>query len=199
MELQNRLIALRTERRLSQEELAEKLYVSRQTISNWERGKTYPDIHSLLLIATHFDVSLDNLIKGDVEIMKESLKADAKELAQFDRDSKLMLFGMLSVITTAFPLLYFLDTLGIFLIALQFLPTLYVSLRIEKFKKKYDSQTYKEILAISTGKTLSDIEKIEEKSKYPYQKAWIVVIFSLLFAILVSVIAWITILLFPTK
>lgn len=50
--------------------MAEKLYVSRQTISNWERGKTYPDIDSLLLMATYFDVSLDNLIKGDVDAMK---------------------------------------------------------------------------------------------------------------------------------
>ena len=46
MELERRLVELRKEN-LSQEELAEKLYVSRQTISNWERGKTYPDIDSL--------------------------------------------------------------------------------------------------------------------------------------------------------
>lgn len=70
MELHHRLVDLRKAKNLSQEELAEKLYVSRQTISNWERGKTYPDINSLLLIATFFDVSLDNLIKGDVDIMK---------------------------------------------------------------------------------------------------------------------------------
>ncbi len=74
MELHNRLVHLRKERHLSQEELAEKLYVSRQTISNWERGKTYPDINSLLLIATFFDVSLDNLIKGDVDMMKHQVK-----------------------------------------------------------------------------------------------------------------------------
>ncbi|MGN1396884.1 MAG: helix-turn-helix domain-containing protein [Streptococcus gallolyticus] len=58
---------------LFQEELAEKLYVSRQTISNWERGKAYPDINSLLLIATYFGISLDNLIKGDVDIMKHQV------------------------------------------------------------------------------------------------------------------------------
>lgn len=73
MELHNRLVDLRKSRNLSQEELAEKLYVSRQTISNWERGKTYPDINSLLLIATFFDVSLDNLIKGDVDMMKHQV------------------------------------------------------------------------------------------------------------------------------
>lgn len=45
MELERRLAELRREKNLSQEELAEKLYVSRQTISNWERDKTYPDIN----------------------------------------------------------------------------------------------------------------------------------------------------------
>lgn len=73
MELERRLAELRREKNLSQEELAEKLYVSRQTISNWERDKTYPDINSLLLIATYVDISLDNLIKGDVDIMKHQV------------------------------------------------------------------------------------------------------------------------------
>ena len=44
---------------LSQEGLAEKLYVSRQTISNWENEKSYPDVHNLLLLSVLFDVSLD--------------------------------------------------------------------------------------------------------------------------------------------
>lgn len=57
--------------KLSQEELAEKVYVSRQSISNWENGKNYPDIHSLLLLSTLFNVSLDQLIKGDVEMMEQ--------------------------------------------------------------------------------------------------------------------------------
>lgn len=43
----------------SQEELAEKIYVSRQTISNWETAKNYPDIHSLLRLSSLFNVSLD--------------------------------------------------------------------------------------------------------------------------------------------
>ena len=73
MELERRLAELRREKNLSQEELAEKLYVSRQTISNWERDKTYPDINSLLLMANYFDVSLDHLIKGDVDIMKHQV------------------------------------------------------------------------------------------------------------------------------
>lgn len=59
---------------LSQEDLAEKLYVSRQTISNWENDKSYPDVHNLLMFSSLFDVSLDDLVKGDVEIMEQKLK-----------------------------------------------------------------------------------------------------------------------------
>ena len=49
MELNEQIKKYRTEMNLSQEELAEKIYVTRQSVSNWENGKTYPDIHSLLL------------------------------------------------------------------------------------------------------------------------------------------------------
>ena len=88
MELERRLAELRKEKNVSQEEIAEKLYVSRQTISNWERGKTYPDINSLLLMANYFDVSLDHLIKGDVDIMKHQV-----DQSQF---KKWLIFGGIS-------------------------------------------------------------------------------------------------------
>ena len=47
MELNEQIKKYRTEMNLSQEELAEKIYVTRQSVSNWEKGKTYPDIHKL--------------------------------------------------------------------------------------------------------------------------------------------------------
>lgn len=48
----------------SQEYLAEKLYVSRQSISNWENDKSLPDIHNLLMMCDLFNVTLDDLVKG---------------------------------------------------------------------------------------------------------------------------------------
>ena len=51
MELGNQIKAHRAALSLSQEELAEKVYVTRQTVSNWETSKSYPDIHSLLLLS----------------------------------------------------------------------------------------------------------------------------------------------------
>ena len=51
MELSKQIKKYRTEAKLSQEELADKIYVSRQTISNWENEKNYPDIKSLVLMS----------------------------------------------------------------------------------------------------------------------------------------------------
>ena len=73
MELKNQIRKYRTQLNLSQEELAEKIFVTRQSISNWENGKNYPDIHSLILLSTLFEVSLDQLIKGDLEQMKKEV------------------------------------------------------------------------------------------------------------------------------
>ncbi|MDD6193273.1 MAG: helix-turn-helix transcriptional regulator [Lachnospiraceae bacterium] len=68
MEFANQLKKYRTEKNLSQEQLAEEIFVTRQTISNWETEKSYPDVHSLMLLSSLFQVSLDQLLKGDIEI-----------------------------------------------------------------------------------------------------------------------------------
>lgn len=65
---------------MSQEQLAEAIFVSRQTISNWETDRTYPDVQSLLLLSNLFEVSVDELIKGDVEEMKAMLTTEAKRM-----------------------------------------------------------------------------------------------------------------------
>lgn len=85
MELSKQIKKYRTETNLSQEELADKIYVSRQTISNWENEKNYPDIKSLVLMSEVFQVSLDNLVKGDLERMKKEI--DTQEYAKFQKDS----------------------------------------------------------------------------------------------------------------
>ena len=56
---------------LSQEQLAEKLNVSRQAITKWETDKGIPDVTNLIAISDEFGVSLDELIKGDVAVKKK--------------------------------------------------------------------------------------------------------------------------------
>lgn len=74
MELGKRLKECKAKLEMTQEKMADKLYVSRQTISSRGNDKSYPGIHSLLMISDLFGVSLDSLIKGDIEIMKEKVE-----------------------------------------------------------------------------------------------------------------------------
>ncbi|HGD4606286.1 TPA: helix-turn-helix domain-containing protein [Streptococcus agalactiae] len=178
MEIGQQIIRYRKQQALSQEELSEKVYVSRQSISNWENDKTYPDIHSLLLLSQIFQVSLDQLIKGDIEKMKYTITQVDKK--NFERDTKVMVTLMILLMISSYPLVYFLEWLGLGIFVLLSIITMTYANRVERFKKKYDVQTYKEILAVSSGKLLDEIEKREERAKLPYQKPLIVTVFFLI-------------------
>lgn len=65
MEIGKKLKNARIEAGLTQEKVAEKIDVSRQTISNWENEKSYPDIISVIALSDLYSVSLDELLKGD--------------------------------------------------------------------------------------------------------------------------------------
>lgn len=65
MEIEKKLKNARIEAGLTQEKAAEKIDVSRQTISNWENEKSYPDIISVIALSDLYSVSLDELLKGD--------------------------------------------------------------------------------------------------------------------------------------
>lgn len=158
MELGQQLKAHRKELGISQDELAEKIFVSRQSISNWENNKTYPDIHTLLLLAETFGVSLDELIKGDVEEMKEEI--NAQERAGFNRDTVCFaIFGIVTVLSIA-PLYAFLDYIGCLIWALIVGVAGYFCGRVELYKTMFDIQTYKEILAFQQGADLSTLSTV---------------------------------------
>lgn len=178
MEIGQQMIRYRKQQALSQEELVEKVYVSRQSISNWENDKTYPDIHSLLLLSQIFQVSLDQLIKGDIEKMKYTITQVDKK--NFERDTKVMVTLMILLTISSYPLVYFLEWLGLGIFVLLSIITMTYANRVERFKKKYDVQPYKEILAVSNGKLLDEIEKREERAKLPYQNPLIVTVFFLI-------------------
>ncbi len=70
----------RTELKLTQEMVASQIHVSRQTISSWETGRSYPDIESLILLSDFYQISLDNLLKGDTGMVEEiKRKTELKE------------------------------------------------------------------------------------------------------------------------
>lgn len=178
MELSKQIKKYRSDANLSQDELADKIFVSRQTISNWENDKSYPDVKSLLLLSEVFQTSLDNLIKGDLKKMKREI--DAQEYAKFQKDSTIFTILFVAILILPAPLFIFLKWYGVAVYSLVFCIGMYYAWRVEKYKKKYDVQTYKEIIAFTEGESLSDIEKTREEGKRKYQKVLLVICFALL-------------------
>lgn len=70
MEIGKKLKAARQGSGLTQEQVAERLFVSRQTVSNWENEKTYPDIASVVRLSDLYSISLDDLLKGDAKMLE---------------------------------------------------------------------------------------------------------------------------------
>lgn len=167
---------------LSQDDLADKVYVSRQTISNWENDKSYPDIHSLMLLCTIFGISLDQLIKGDLTAMKEHInELDQKKYSHI---STLFILLFVLAIITPFPLLHYLGVFGGITWGVLMLVLIIVTYVVEKYKKRFDMQTYREILAFTEGRHLNELEKAQEKGKRPYQK----ILYALVTAIITTLI-----------
>ena len=74
LEIANRLVQLRKEYHLSQEELAEKIGISRQAVSKWERAESSPDTDNLILLSQLYHMSIDELLKTDA--VKDNTNVD---------------------------------------------------------------------------------------------------------------------------
>lgn len=142
MEVGHHIKAYRTAMQLSQSDLAEKIYVSSQTISNWENERSYPDLQNLIYLSEVFNVSLDQLVRGDVEEMKHNIDS-----SNIERYGNIMVISMfLTAVSFAAALKYsegwfgFLGPLVIWLISM------YSAIKVDKIKKKHDVKTYKEIV-----------------------------------------------------
>ena len=173
MELGKQIKKYRQESQLSQEELANRVYVSRQTISNWENDKSYPDVNSLVLLSEIFQISLDNLIKGDIEVMKDVIQKE--EIVKMNRYGKIYTIMLIVTVVSAVPLFMWLGVWAFIPWGIIWALSMYFAFQVEKVKKDNDVQTYKEIVAFSEGKLLDDIQKQREIGKRPYQKIFLVI------------------------
>lgn len=90
MEFNKKLQELRKQKGLTQEELAEYLYVSRTAISKWESGRGYPNIDSMKAIGKFFEVTIDELLSGD-----ELLTIAEEDTKQKERMIRDLVFGLL--------------------------------------------------------------------------------------------------------
>lgn len=87
MTFQEKLISLRKAKGLSQEELGAEIQVSRQTVSKWESGQSYPDFQRLVLLSDYFELTLDQLVK-DVDVQEVRQKnLDPQKLDSLYRDA----------------------------------------------------------------------------------------------------------------
>ena len=197
MELGNRIKELRKAQNINQDELAEKLFVSRQTISNWENYKSYPDIQSVLLLSEIFNVSVDQLLKGDVEkmerIITEQTQADINKMHTYAIGMLISIVALL----ISMPVLAYTTGFWFFIPSvLLFACAMYFAIRIEKCKKEYNVQTYKEIVAFTKGETLYKEDQIREEAKRPYQKVLAPILSAVIAAVVCSGILLILELLF---
>ena len=173
MELGKQIKMYRQEAHLSQEELANRVYVSRQTISNWENDKSYPDVNSLVLLSEIFQISLDKLIKGDIEVMKDVIQKE--EIEKMNRYGKIYTIMLIVTAVSAVPLFMWLGVWAFIPWGIIWSISMYFAFKVEKVKKDNDVQTYKEIVAFSEGKLLDDIQKQREIGKRSYQKILLVI------------------------
>lgn len=171
MELSDQIKKHRAQIGLSQEELAERIFVSRQTVSNWETAKTYPDVQSLLLLSQLFDTSIDELVKGDVETMKETLKQDARRMNRL----AYAMVGLIALAIVAFIVLAWLlpgpsgvgrlsvgMVAGIAAALPLYIGGLVAAFAIERIKRDNNLVTYREIVAFLDGKAAGETGREEQ-------------------------------------
>ena len=85
MNIGNQILNIRKENQLTQEEFGKLFHVTRQTISNWENGKSYPDLQVLVDISNQFGVSLDTLLKEDSKMVQSMDKERAMGIIKHEK------------------------------------------------------------------------------------------------------------------
>lgn len=165
MELGARIKEHRTRCGISQEDLARRVYVARQTVSNWETDKTYPDVQSLLLLAETFGTSIDELVKGDLHAMKETIDRDARRLNRLGMAMvALIVIGAAAFVALswALPQPSGLGRLSVGELAgaAAFVPLFAWALSCagaaERIKREHDLVTYREVAAYLQGEELPE-------------------------------------------
>ena len=120
MELANNLKYYREKAGFTQEQVANELRVTRQSISRWENGKSYPDLDNLVLISELYQVSIDHLIKENEELFKKidqnaqeiqdkkqklvEIEQEVLQITSKEKDESLLLLLLAAVSSLIFPL-----------------------------------------------------------------------------------------------
>ena len=189
MEIGNQIKKYRNELGLSQEELADIIFVTRQTISNWENEKNYPDIKSLVMLSSLFGISLDNLVKGDLEEMKKQIKES--DVREFHRQGTIMAIFMVLMMLSPIPLVRLFHWIGFAIWGVLAVIGIVYAFGTERWKKQQDIHTWKEITAFMEGKRLDEIDRQREIGKRPYQKVLLAIGSGAITVIICMLMNWI--------
>lgn len=109
MEFNNKLYNLRKQKGLSQEELANRLNVSRQTISKWEVGDSTPDMENLIAISSLFEISLDELVMDKTPVRDE---AAPKKVIYLSEEGKKKTKKIVTIIAIAAGVIVLIDVVS---------------------------------------------------------------------------------------
>lgn len=187
MNIGNKIKTYRKVRGLSQEALAKKVYVSRQTISNWETNKGYPDIQNILLLSVLFDVSVDKLVKGDLNAMKEKL-ANKKVNAQMSMYTWMMLISAVLGAISIGLVFFFEGSMAVVLIPIIcFMIMFFSASKVERLKSNQNLKTYAEIVAFTEGRNVDEQRQKRNQVKDKWEKVMIVVGFTGVFLLIVLI------------
>lgn len=157
MEIGARIKEHRRTAGMSQDDLAARVYVSRQTISSWENNKTYPDVQSLLLLSEIFDATVDSLIKGDVETMNETIERDSTIMKRLSYVMLGFLLLMIACLVWICVQVFAWDwaleqTAPTFVLALVLWGiAMFAAAWLDRIKRNHDLITYHEILSFWNG------------------------------------------------
>ena len=163
MELAKHIKEQRARLGISQEALAEAVFVSRQTISNWETDRTYPDVQSLLLLSALFDTTIDELIEGDVSKMEETCKHDWALMQRLAIGMTIFAILGIAAFFAAFQELradWGWHSAPTFVLAVVLYGIAFaLAVWCDRIKKTHDLVTYSEIVAFSNGEPVDRASK----------------------------------------
>lgn len=150
MELARRIKEHRERLGMSQGELAKAVFVTRNTISNWETDRTYPDVQSLLLLSELFGVSIDALVREDSQEMRDALAAGAKRMSRLG--AAMASFGLVCVAWIVVGILLDIDFVVIAVpAAAAFVPASIAAFLIDKMRHDNQLYAYQSVEAYLSG------------------------------------------------
>ena len=147
--------------------------MSRQTISNWENDRTYPDVQNLFLLSNLFDVTIDQLIKGDLDIMEKSIDSETKNLRRLGLVCGILTVFMFLTLIVGFALYMKLNKSDAILYAMLAMVLItgilgiIAAAYIEQIKARNDVQTYREIKAFLSG------EEVDRSKRICFEQKWL--------------------------